>query len=313
MCQEKIKRETNYQSWNNLQFSLKNEHAEIARKLHGKSIAYIDYPVHFNVGDLLIYHGTETFFKNNEIIPKYRSDIFNVSSSELEKIDVIVFHGGGNFGDLYPKIHNRRIDIIDNFKDKEIIILPQSIHFEDDENQLNTTRVLSSHPRLTMFVRDVSSYEWASAIIDETFMMPDMAHSLHPLDIGSRKKSNEVLTLRRCDIESNKIEGDINTFDWNDLITKKDRLHAKLYRLLSRLPVSQKLLSKYWYSVTKSIINRSQSHFLRYDIVDTDRLHGLIFANLLGKNVTIRDNSYGKNSKYYKSWLVEFINIKLED
>ena len=30
-------------------------------------VVYLDYPFHLNVGDLLIYHGTEEFFKQHNI------------------------------------------------------------------------------------------------------------------------------------------------------------------------------------------------------------------------------------------------------
>jgi pyruvyl transferase EpsO len=36
--------------------------------------------------------------------------------------------------------------------------------------------------------------------------------------------------------------------------------------------------------------------------VETSRLHGFIFASLLGVPSRLHDNSYGKNAAYHKSW-----------
>jgi len=307
-----------YEEWEKHQLLLKESHEKIAKKLSGKTIAYIDIPVHFNVGDLLIYHGTEAFLKNNGLNVIYRSDIFNLDKKCLDKVDLILFHGGGNFGDLYPKIHNKRIGIIDKYKHKEIIVLPQSVHFNSLSNRDETEKVLKSHPNLTMYVRDEDSFFWLKDLSVNVDMMPDMAHSLYPIHSENtvKRSYNKNLVLRRVDIESkigaDNLEKDIVTFDWFELITKLDKLNAKLYRLLSRTPISQNFLARYWYFASKIIINRAIDYFNKYQQVDTDRLHGLIFSNLLYKEVIVRDNSYGKNSKYYLAWLKGTSNIKMK-
>ena len=57
---------------------------------------------------------------------------------------------------------------------------------------------------------------------------------------------------------------------------------------------------------------RKGIHFVNgYDIVYTTRLHVAILSVLLNKQVYFFDNSYGKNSALYNTWLLEFPNIKL--
>ena len=51
------------------------------------------------------------------------------------------------------------------------------------------------------------------------------------------------------------------------------------------------------------LIQRAVQHFLKYNAVDTDRLHGLILAQLLNRSVIMRDNSYNKLSNYVETWL----------
>lgn len=83
--------------WSGVMNSLKGKHAAINNLLKGKTVAYIDIPVHFNVGDLLIYLGTEAFFKDNGIDVVYRADAKHVSFNKLKNVDAIVMHGGGEF------------------------------------------------------------------------------------------------------------------------------------------------------------------------------------------------------------------------
>lgn len=52
-------------------------------------------------------------------------------------------------------------------------------------------------------------------------------------------------------------------------------------------------------------------HISKYNRVYSNRLHGAILAILLGKETYIIDNSYGKNSHYYDSWLKKSNKIHL--
>ena len=47
--------------------SLKQELKKIVELINKEDAFYFDYPMHLNVGDLLIYAGTEAFFKEYNI------------------------------------------------------------------------------------------------------------------------------------------------------------------------------------------------------------------------------------------------------
>ena len=51
----------------------------------------------------------------------------------------------------------------------------------------------------------------------------------------------------------------------------------------------------------------------QYDIIYTTRLHVAILGALLDKKVYFFDNSYGKNSSLYNTWLKDCPNIELID
>ncbi|MDT3296875.1 polysaccharide pyruvyl transferase family protein [Shewanella sp. SP2S2-6] len=297
--------------WFNTMQSLKNCHQVIADLLVDKKVAYVDIPIHFNVGDLLIYLGTEEFFKNNAINVIYRSDAKHVRWSKLKDADVILMHGGGNFGDLYDSgcHQSLREEIIQRFENKVIVCLPQTIYFNSEEREERSAKIFSKHSNFHFFVRDKKSFKIAEKFSNFVKLMPDMAHSLHPLvDVTEAGPSNifpkKKLNLVRVDIEGNghiKREIDKKTFDWQDIITVQDFILKRLYDLL--IFITQNKSNMLWESLSRSVFFKSASFFNQYDIVYTDRLHGVIFASLLGKEVFLYDNSYGKNSTYYDCWL----------
>ena len=117
---------------------LKNKLAPIADLIQDKNdVFYLDYPLHLNVGDLLIYHGTEQFFTDHNIRVTLKRSEFDVDIEELkQKITpntTILLHGGGNFGDLYPQHQNLRETIIRMFPNNRVIVLPQTLFYKSQE------------------------------------------------------------------------------------------------------------------------------------------------------------------------------------
>ncbi|VEH66559.1 General stress protein 30 [Rodentibacter pneumotropicus] len=118
--------------------SLKQQLAPIADLIKDKNnVFYFDYPLHLNVGDLLIYHGTEQFFKDHNINVTLKRCEFDLDINEVkQKITpntTILLHGGGNFGDLYPQHQKIREAMIQHFPNNRIIVLPQTLYFKDQK------------------------------------------------------------------------------------------------------------------------------------------------------------------------------------
>jgi pyruvyl transferase EpsO len=304
--------------WLNCMVSLKEKHKAIAQLVAGKSIAYVDIATHFNVGDLLIYRGTEAFFKQYNLNVVYRSGTSGVDFEQLKKVDVILLHGGGNFGDLYPKHQKLRERIVSTLNNKKVICLPQSIHFDSEMALKDSALLFSKHPDFHFFVRDAISFDIAKKFTANVKMMPDMAHSLHPLvDMREVGRSNimppRILNLVRVDKESKGKVGSVNKlgFDWVNIITKPDYWTIKLYYKMIKFPFLRTKATKVWGNLCDDIIFRSINFFSSHTIVHTDRLHGLILSALLGKEVYLKDNSYGKNSNYYEAWLKEYPYLEM--
>ncbi|EOI7707215.1 polysaccharide pyruvyl transferase family protein [Providencia vermicola] len=290
---------------------LKNMHNEIADMVEGKKIGYIDIPMHFNIGDLLIYLGTEEFFKKKNLNIVYRSSL-NFNLKKLDKVDVIMFHGGGNFGDLYEIHQSLRESIIKKFPNKKIICLPQSIHFNSIQSQKKSATLFMQHPDFHFYVRDKESFKIAQEFSPNAKLMPDMAHSLHPLvDISEVNKCDNIsriLNLRRNDIESvdSNFHRDINKrpFDWDNIISPSNRLIGQAIIYLNKFAPHKSIL--YWKKMSETLLFESTNYFYIHDAIYSDRLHGIILSTLLGKKIKLYDNSYGKNQRYFSCWLNDY-------
>lgn len=276
--------------------------------LEGKEVLYLDYPVHLNVGDLLIYKGTIDFLKNNNITVR---DAISLQGCSLRKIrglvkenTVILLHGGGNFGDIYPKFQEFRRDIVKLFANNKILILPQSVHYNNLKSLDEDKKVFSNNNNLVFFARDKNSLAVFKQFSNSSFLLPDMAHSLFPIDSYIESECEEVLHFQRRDVESVHYPEE-GTFDWPDLITKRDRYILFLTKVLLKaskiLPIHNQV-ERFWFYYSCKVIDRSVRFFGNYDVIKTSRLHGHILSMLMSKNCILIDNSYGKNSRYCKAW-----------
>lgn len=281
----------------------------------GKPLVYFDYPAHMNIGDLLIMQGTERFFRDYRYEVILRASYLNYSTALRKKIPkdaTIVLHGGGNFGDLYPVLQSFRERIIDDFAEHKIVSLPQTVHFSSDKARQDAAKQFNWHPDLTLFVRDEPSFDdLIYRFSEKVFLMPDMAHQLWDSAYAPpQNRTAATLHLMRQDIEAvgqsaPALDAGLRA-DWLDLISLPQK---KTFNLICRaLRVEGKLARQFgtvdvWYWFCDGLVKHMRQIFERHDRVVTSRMHAVIFAALLKKQVRFIDNSYGKLGRYYETWL----------
>jgi exopolysaccharide biosynthesis predicted pyruvyltransferase EpsI len=174
--------------------------------------ALLDYPDYFNIGDHLIWLGT-VFYLTDVLKTKinYTASIKDFSGELMEQKvgkSPIFLNGGGNLGDLWLPYQQFREYIISHYQDRPVIILPQTIYFENKENLINTAKIFNSHPNLTLFVRDDYSYEIAHKFFHNCRIIkaPDMAFQMVNMpELGLPVKQNKTILYHcRQDREFNK-------------------------------------------------------------------------------------------------------------
>lgn len=296
-------------------------------------VVYIDYPMHGNIGDLMIHAGADAFLEDYgyNVVGRYSGHELAAAKGDgplgsIHDIDLwvakgarIVLHGGGNVGDLWPHHQSLREFLISRYPDAPIVFFPQSVHFNDAAARARSAEALRRHGNITFFVRDRESLEFADKECHcRAEVLPDMAHQLweHPSMTASVEPAAcSILVQRRRDKERTQTPLP-DTFDWDDLRGLPDRLLRKVimrwaradHRLRRALPCWG-----LWRKVRDRLIRRAVRKFGTSESIDTDRLHGLILGALLGRQVVFRDNSYGKVSRYYDLWMAESDRIRPAD
>jgi pyruvyl transferase EpsO len=293
-----------------LMSSLADKHSEIIKLIDNSPVHFIDIPVHGNIGDLLILLGTLKLFNDNKTKCKLMTTYANYSGKWATPDTVIVFQGGGNLGDLYLEPQTSRESIIDELVRNRIVILPQTIHFDKQENFERCKRIFSKHPDLHIFTRDQKSFEHAKLLTNNVYLTPDIAHQLWPLK-RTKEPTFKKLGLVRVDSESS---GDTSaTFDhktdWPELVGSLRKaafnnimrtLKFQRYLGLDRTLVTAQM--NIWNSYANKLVTEAVDLFSSHEEIYTDRLHGHILSCLLSIPHTISDNSYGKNFSYVNLW-----------
>ncbi len=279
-------------------------------------LIYLDYPVHANIGDLLIEKGTERFFAHldyNVVGCRSAHDFFSSAADRVTGEMTIVLHGGGNFGDLYGLHQAFRERVIEKFPDNRIVLLPQTIHFDSQARLEACARLFSRHRNLHVCLRDQRSLEIFKTHFDNpAYLIPDMAHFLWEEFMPHRagKAGTRTLLFVRTDKElrpfSGAVDGLPQPVDWGDLIGLEDRIAFRtLNALYARGPFIGRWTSLHplWRHLRDHLIAKAERLFQGYGTVKTNRLHAGIFALLMGRRAVLSDNSYGKLSGYYSTWL----------
>ncbi|MFA0436150.1 polysaccharide pyruvyl transferase family protein [Vibrio breoganii] len=273
-----------------------------------KSIIFVDIPVYLNIGDLIIQKGTERFFKENEIDITLRLSDLNFDVNMLNDLypnAIVICQGGGNFGDQYLSHQQVRDDLVEKYSGK-IIMLPQSINFENPINLEKCVQKYKSKSNIYMCARDEYSYSLMKEMSDNVLLLPDMAHYIWN---GEEKRHGEgVLWFIRNDIEASKDnEKYASKFskDWSDDFTLFDRLSLRFFKLITPFckgVYSANFIANLWIRYSNRKIDSVSKMFSQYDSVITSRLHGHILSALLSIPSKVVDNSYKKNSRYLSVW-----------
>jgi pyruvyl transferase EpsO len=294
------------------------EHNVIAALLpKDRPVAFLDYPLGINVGDLLIMLGTLAFFERHGLQRRLSRNLLNTEtkgSLGIQEGDTIVLQGGGNFGDLYPHIQAYRERIIAEYPDNKIVVMPQTIYYIQPDGLGRAADRLNRHPDLTLVVRDTVSYDLAKPFFGERLIpSPDMAHELWPsllATVNGGEAHEGPLFFMRTDEEKGRVFEAFDAHrpefvDWANVVTMRLRLIKRTATELSRLQ-----------SVLNSAITPDELYFtlVRTEVVRTvrklagrtpwitSRLHGFILGLLLDKPVAAVDNNYGKLSSYIETW-----------
>ncbi len=268
-----------------------------------KRVVLFVSPEHDNLGDHAIAKAEMTFFR--DYMPEipiveisyghYLYDSLGIEKY-ITKNDVLVINGGGYLGTLWLHDEEMVRDIIERFPDNKIIILPQTIFFEDGDEakkQLEITRAIySNHRRLLFCAREQDSYDFVTrnkllARTDNCYLIPDMV--TYVCESRGNVARNGILLCIRKDKES--------------VLRDEQKSEIEAYAKMSGENVY------YTDTVLKRPVSIDERHgaleskfdeFRRAKLVITDRLHGMLFAAVTGTPCIAMNNKSGKVKGCYR-------------
>jgi exopolysaccharide biosynthesis predicted pyruvyltransferase EpsI len=317
-----------------------------------RQCSLLNYPNYPNLGDHLIWLGSIAYLHQLGTQISYTASSADFSASEMAacagKAPILLL-GGGSLGDLWYSHQKFRESIIARYRDHPIVILPQTMHFQDQGRLEKAAMIFNDHPQLTIFVRDRTSYQLAKEAFDgcQVLMAPDAAFQLTGLsDFPVERPQDKILYHCRTDAElSHKFSLDqlpfpVDISDWRPyeddwLMGSHD---APLKQTLAtviregwqrglRRPREWRSHQRWNHSFRPdflsaanhgslrqtqswSFIHSAIYQFRQYRLIITNRLHGHILATLLGIPHVFLPNSYHKNKAFYDTWTADITDCK---
>lgn len=293
----------------------------------GQGFALVDFPDHWNVGDSAIWLGEIALFQRMAVTgPRYVSTVESYSPGALEAAcpsGPIFIHGGGNFGDIYPKHQKFRIRLMADFPDRDIIQLPQSISFSTPEMVKETADAVRRHGRFTLLVRDQTSLSFAQENLGcPAHLLPDMAFGIGPISRRTAA-STPIFMLLREDTERASYDRepllrrpDVMAADW----LSEPRSFARICRWKTRFGMAgnggmhSAPGQLYLYNrLAQGRLERGLKMLSSGRFVVTDRLHAHILSTMMDIPHVVLDNSYRKINNYMDAWTGGYEHVRRAD
>ena len=244
------------------------------------------------------------YFSDYEIKKFYRDELDAFFNSNVDKDDLILIHSSGDFGDLYSEWHSIRKRIIAAYHENKIVQLPVSVCYQSPATFEEDKIFFSDKSNLLILCRTMDGYRLLSGNFGcKVQFFPDFVFYLTP-KLTETVRDGALLVLRK-DAES---QYRIQSYErlvayWLKRFRLFGRMlrkfnHLVLFRLMysvNKRKLIQGLKRQYGKVVVKdvqtanvdlsdenreAIINDVLNYYQQFEVVATDRFHGLVFAYL---------------------------------
>lgn len=273
------------------------------------AIFLIGSPLHGNIGDHAISIAEMKLLreiKNKQII-EIPGEYYNLCLNKIKRVvktnDIIVITGGGFIGSLWLNEENMVRNVIKAFPNNKIIIMPQTVFFENTEKgakELQISKeIYEGHKDLWLFVREENSFEYCKKNFEKIkhlFLVPDIVTYLD-YELPKEQRSGILLCLRedkeRVVSKENKLQ----------LVKELEKLNFLIKETTTVLKRRVSLLER------QKVFEEKLLEFKTSKLVITDRLHGMLFAAITATPCIAMNNSSGKVKGVY-NWLKELPYIE---
>lgn len=273
-----------------------------------QNVFIIGTPDHGNMGDQAIWYATQKLLKNyfpaaNVVdvdMSDFETDIEGIAHL-IQKQDILILQGGGNFGNYYMDDEMIRRSVISQFRNNRIIMFPQTVYFSEDaegkEELERSVCIYNKNKNLVLIARDAESFECLKAnFTNDMYMLPDVVLSLNAINMEKERKG--VLICLRSDKESVMNHQNV------------DEIESFLKDRISEIRYTDTQMDNYCKENRELLLKQKIKEFQSAELVITDRLHGMIFAAITGTPCIAFDNFNAKVKKVY-AYLKDTCIVKL--
>ena len=271
----------------------------------------IGTPEHNNLGDhaialasLALLNGFSDFELKEISIGMY---IYHMLCMKMymSNDSILFINGGGSMGVEWFYYEKLIRSIMLSFKKRTIVILPQTIYYENSEYGQKeferSKRIYASHPDLHICAREKYSYDVMKEAYpqNDVLLVPDMVLLLNECKFQNERKG--ILLCLRNDVESVILPEQIQEItDYCHRLTDKIAITDTV--LLDQVSIAERGLR----------LNQKWEEFSTAELVITDRLHGMVFCAITGTPCIALSN-YNHKVKGVYEWIKDLEYIQYLD
>ena len=297
----------------------------------GTHVALVNFPNHHNAGDPALWLGGLRALRRAGARVRYVCDPESYDPAELQRRlgpePVVAIGGGGNLGDRYLRQQRARERVLEDFPQGRFVQLPQSIDFQDPDEQARVGRLMADRD-LVLMVREHRSAGRARDMGLDPVVVPDAALLLGtlPRPVSSRV---DVLWQHRTDREQRHPDLDpaqlvpdgvaVEVRDWLGPLADDEEPRTPIERAahFTEARVSTALDTGRLRRLGPTLLGRTYPHLAHHwtrrsvrmlslgRVVVSDRLHGHLLSLLAGIPHVALDNATGKVHDTLEAWTGE--------
>lgn len=295
-----------------IKYYLSSSNYKLFEKKDSKKIVVFLGADYGNLGDVAITESQIIFLKKafpdceiKEIPISQTYTYIKALKKCLTTNDIITLIGGGNISNLYEDIETQRRFIIKKFRKNLIVSFPQTVYFTPTRKGKNsmkkTLKIYKKHKKLYLFAREEKTFNFFKTYFksDKIFMAPDIVLS-KSLPLQDKEKRENTITL--C-IRKDK-ESALSP-------TQLENICTNLKNISITFTDTQIACNRMSTESRKQELYKIIKLFSKSKLVITDRLHGMILCAITDTPCLAIDNSNGKVSGVYNSWLKNNSSVRI--
>ena len=175
----------------------------------GKAVFLFGTPEYSNIGDAAINLGERAwlcrFYPDRAIVELSTYDFASYYPEVARMVgqdDIIFLQGGGNMGSRYLNEENVRRRVISDFPENRIVIMPQTVYYEDAGELEKSMRIYAAHRKLTVLARGSESLSFIKKWLPKAKSACAFDMALNIRADYSMERKGILLCIRGLDDES---------------------------------------------------------------------------------------------------------------